>query len=51
MQSVELTNVLQICRIKEGDMAPHYLLGYLWANLSKEKQQQISNDLQERINK
>ena len=43
---IELRDVLQICRIKEGDTAPHYLLGYLWANLSNKKQEQISNDLQ-----
>ena len=49
--AVELTDVLQICRIKEGDTAPHYLLGYLWASLSDKKQEQISNDLQRNINK
>ena len=48
--SVQLIDVLQICRIKEGDTAPHYLLGYLWASLSNKKQEQISDDLQRRIN-
>jgi hypothetical protein len=48
---VELRDVLQVCRIKEGDTAPHYLLGYLWASLSEKKQQQISDDLQRRIDK
>ena len=48
--TVHLTTVLKICYIKEGYLAPHYLLGYIWANLSDEKKQEISNQIQERIN-
>jgi hypothetical protein len=48
--TVNLTTVLKICYIKEGVMAPHYLLGYIWANLSDEKKQEISNQIQEKIN-
>jgi hypothetical protein len=49
--TVHLTTVLKICYIKEGKMAPHYLLGYLWANISDEKQQEICDELQRRIDK
>jgi hypothetical protein len=48
---VDLTTVLKICYIKEGKMAPHYLLGYLWANIPDEKQQEICDGLQRRIDK
>jgi hypothetical protein len=48
--SVNLTTVLKICYIKEGKLAPHYLLGYIWANLPDKKQQEIHDDLQSLIN-
>jgi len=50
LMTVHLTTVLKICYIKEGVMAPHYLLGYIWANLSDEKKQEICDQIQERIN-
>ena len=43
--SIELTHLLKLVRIDEGNTAPHYLLGYIWANLSEEKKQEISNEL------
>jgi hypothetical protein len=49
LMSVHLTTVLKICYIKEGKMAPHYLLGYIWANLSDEKKEEICDELQRRI--
>lgn len=49
--SIDLTNVLKLVRIDEGDTAPHYLLGYIWANLSEEKKQQISDKLTRRASK
>jgi hypothetical protein len=49
--SIELTHVLQLCRIDEGELAPHYLLGYIWANLSEEKKQKISDELTRRASR
>ena len=49
--SIELTYVLKLVRIDEGDMAAHYLLGYIWANLSEEKKQQISDELTRRASR
>jgi hypothetical protein len=49
--SIELTHLLKLVRIDEGNTAPHYLLGYIWANLSEEKKQQISNELTRRASR
>jgi len=37
--------------IADGDTAPHYLLGYIWANLSEEKKQKISDELTRRASR
>jgi hypothetical protein len=47
--TVHLTTVLKICYIKEGHLAPHYLLGYIWANLSDKKKEEICDEIQRRI--
>jgi len=49
--SVTLTNVLNLCRVKEGETAAHYLLGYIWANLTEKKKKQISDELTRRASK
>lgn len=49
--SIELTYVLRLCRISQGELAPHYLLGYIWANLSEDKKQQISDELTRRASR
>ena len=49
--AVELTYVLKLVRIDEGELAPHYLLGYIWANLSEKKKQQISDELTRRASR
>lgn len=47
--SVELTTVLRICHIKEGELAPHYLLGYLWSYIPDEKHEEIYNSLLRKV--
>ena len=49
--SVDLSYVLKLVRINEGDTAPHYLLGYIWANLSEDKKQKISDELTRRASR
>ena len=49
--SVDLTYVLRLLRVEEGELAPHYLLGYIWANLSDEKKQKISDELTRRVSR
>jgi hypothetical protein len=51
LMAVELTYVLKLVRIDEGELAPHYLLGYIWANLSEKKKQQISDELTRRASR
>jgi hypothetical protein len=49
--SVDLSYVLKLVRINEGDTAPYYLLGYIWANLSEDKKQKISDELTRRASR
>ena len=42
--STELKDVLSVCRKIRGnthETGAHYLLGYIWATVPKEKQQEI----------
>jgi len=47
---LELTDVLIVCTKAEGKTAPHYLLGYLWASIPKEKQEEIYTSLARKVN-
>jgi hypothetical protein len=49
--SVELSDVVALSKNVKGfndNTGPHYLLGYIWANLSDEKQKQIYKTFQEK---
>lgn len=47
--SVDLTTVLKICYLKEGKLAPHYLLGYLWSYIPDDKHEEIYNSLANKV--